>query len=99
MIIPIVSSGIAFPAPPVPQTTIPSPLAAATSMEALRIPVVISSSRFGNRSRIEAGKAVRSRIATTTALPASRSTSSSVPVRCSVMTSRVKWSVTGAQSA
>jgi len=97
-IIPIVSSGIALPAPPVPQTTTPSRPAAATSMDALCIPVVMSSFSSGSRSRVDAGKGVRSRMATTISLPARRSTSSSVSAMCSVTTSRVKRSVTGVQS-
>ncbi len=63
--------------PPVPQTTTPRACAAATSMAALRAPVVTSSFRSGRRARSEAGKAVRSRIASTISKPASASAASS----------------------
>ena len=50
-----------------PQTVIPRSRAASTSIDALRIPVVTSSFRFGSRSSTSRGNGVRSRMATTTA--------------------------------
>ena len=68
---PIVSSGIALPAPPVPQTVMPSSRAASRSKERLAIPVVISRRSAGRRSSVPRGNGVRSRIATITSEPAS----------------------------
>ena len=62
---------VGFPVDGVPQTTTPRSLAAATSMDALRRPVVISSFRSGSFSMTARGKAVRSRIAHTMSKPCS----------------------------
>ena len=75
IIIPIVSSGIALPEPPVPHTVMPWRAAASRSIEALAIPVVTSSRRAGSAASTSAVNGVRSRIATTMSLSASRRTS------------------------
>jgi hypothetical protein len=61
-----VSSGVAPGEPEVPQTVTPAAAQAATSIEALRIPVVTSSRRFGSSPIRSAVNGVRSRIATMT---------------------------------
>ena len=72
---PMVSSGIALPEPPVPHTVMPWRAAAARSIEAFAIPVVTSSRRAGSAASTSARNGVRSRIATTMSLSASRRTS------------------------
>ena len=79
-----VSSAVLLTIPHVPETTMPSSLAAPTSMAALRSPVVTSSRRSGSRSSTALGNAVRSRMATTTSQPRSRSTRSSTSATWSV---------------
>ena len=61
--------------PPVPHTTIPSSLAAATSMTALAMPLVTRSRRPGRPDRTSRPKAVRSRMATTASKGCRRLTS------------------------
>lgn len=61
---------------PVEQTTTPLRRAAATSIAALRCPVLTSSLSAGSRSRTSAGNRVRSRIATTTSKSRRRPTTS-----------------------
>jgi hypothetical protein len=65
----------------VPQTTILRSTAAATSIDAFRIPVVTSSLSRGSRSRSARGNGVRSRIATTASKSASRLATASVSLR------------------
>ena len=79
---PQVSSAVGAPLIPVPHTVTPLAFAAATSIATLAMPVVISSFSSGRRSRIEAGSAVRSRIATTISASASAATSSSASSMC-----------------
>src|ERR1700732_5069023 len=59
------SSIVGYGSIPVPETTIPRSIAAFTSIDALRMPVVIKSCNFESRSSSDRGKRVRSRIATT----------------------------------
>jgi hypothetical protein len=99
IIIPIVSSGIALPEPPVPQTVMPRSAAAARSIEALAIPVVTSSRSAGNAASTSAGNGVRSRMATTMSLRASRPTSAAGSAMWSVSTSTVCMACTADQSA
>ena len=73
----IASSAVAWPDDRVPHTVTPRRSAAATSIEALRMPVVTSRRRFGSRSSSSAGNGVRSRIAPITSNGARRSTSRS----------------------
>jgi hypothetical protein len=75
MIIPMVSSGIALPAPPVPQTVTPAAAAAGRSIDALTGPVVIRRRSAGRASSTADGNGVRSRMATTTSLWRRRATS------------------------
>ena len=98
MMMPMVSSGIALPEPPVPHTVMPRRAAAATSIDAFTMPVVTSRRRAGSDSRIVAGNGVRSRIATTTSLSRSRCTSSAGSAMCSPMTSTVWACCTADQS-
>ena len=70
--------------PGVPHTTMPRSFAAATSIEALRMPVVIRSFRSGSFSITARGKAVRSRMAQTMSKPCSALTTLSGPPRCCV---------------
>ena len=76
-----VSSTVEPPASGVPHTVMPSSPAAGTSMDAFFIPVVTSSWRSGSRASRSRGNGVRSRMATTTANPANRSTSRSRSAR------------------
>ena len=99
MIIPIVSSGIALPEPVVPQTATPRCFAASRSIDALAMPVVTSSRRFGRAAITRAGNGVRSRMATTTSLPARRRINSSSSARCWLLTSTVNCARTADQSA
>ena len=62
---------VGLPIDGVPQTTTPRSLAAATSIEALRRPVVMRSLRSGSFSITARGKAVRSRMAQTMSKPCS----------------------------
>jgi hypothetical protein len=73
-----VSSGVAPAVPPVPHTVIPAAFAAATSIDALCMPVVTSSLRFGSSRSRSAGSGVRSRIATITSNGRSSATRSAV---------------------
>ena len=66
-----------------PQTTIPRSAAAATSIEALRIPEVTTSRSAGNRSRMLRVTGVRSRITTRISASPTAPTSSSSSPRCS----------------
>ncbi len=99
IIMPIVSSGIALPEPPVPHTVIPWRAAAARSIEALTIPVVTSNRKAGSAASTSAVNGVRSRIATTMSLWASRRTSADSSARCSVSTSTECAACTADQSA
>src|SRR5262249_58322126 len=71
---------------PVPQTVPRRSVAAATSIEALRMPVVISSLSLGSFSITARGKPVRSRMAQTISKSASALTTLSGPPRCSLNT-------------
>ena len=77
-----VSSGVAPPLPPVPHTVTPAAVAAGTSIDAFRIPVVTSSRRFGSSRRRSAVNGVRSRIATITSNGRSSATRSAVSGMC-----------------
>ena len=68
---PMAMPAVGLPKPPVPQTVMPRSLAALTSKELLRAPVVISSFRSGRASITLRGKGVRSRMPTTMAKPCS----------------------------
>ena len=73
-----VSSAVAPALPRVPHTVTPAAAQAATSMEALRMPVVTSSRRLGSSAIRSAVNGVRSRIATITSN--GRSSAASSPV-------------------
>ena len=90
---------VGLPNEPVPQTVTPFSLAAATSIEALRAPVVMSSLRSGSFSITARGKGVRSRMAQTMLKPASALTTLSAEPRCSVNTLMSRSPFTGDQSA
>ena len=77
-----VSSGVAAPLPPVPHTVTPAAAAAATSIDALRIPVVTSSRRSGSSRSRSAVNGVRSRIATTTSNGRNSAARSAVSAMC-----------------
>ena len=90
---------VGLPIEGVPHTTIPRSLAAATSIEALRMPVVIRSFRSGSFSITARGKPVRSRMAQTMLKPCSALTTSSGPPRCSLNTLMSRSPATFDQSA
>ncbi len=77
---------VGLPTDGVPQTTTPRSFAAATSIEALRRPVVMRSFRSGSFSITARGKGVRSRMAQTMLKPCSALTTLSGPPRCSLKT-------------
>ena len=79
-------AAVALPNDGVPQTTTPRVLAASSSIEALRMPVVIKSFRSGSASITARGKAVRSRIAQTMVKPCNAVMTSSGEPRCSLKT-------------
>ncbi len=62
---------VGLPTAGVPQTTMPRALAAVTSIEALRMPVVMRSLSCGSFSITSRGKAVRSRMAQMISKPCS----------------------------
>ncbi len=70
---------------PVPQTVTPWALAASRSMEALRMPEVISSRSLGSRANTSAGNGVRSLMITTISSSAIAATRSSIEAMCSWM--------------
>ena len=80
---PQVNSAVGYPRPRVPQTVIPRPAAAPTSMEALRMPVVTRSLRSGRASSRSRRKGVRSLMATTMSKPERRRATSVGPGRWS----------------
>src|SRR5215813_13302509 len=59
---PMAMPAVGLPNEPVPQTATPRSVAATTSIEALRMPVVIRSLSLGSFSITARGKAVRSRL-------------------------------------
>ena len=90
---------VGLPNVPVPQTVMPRALAASVSIEALRMPVVISSFRLGSASITARGKPVRSRMATTTAKSSSAAMTLAGPPRCSLKTFMSTSPLTFDQSA
>ena len=72
---------VGLPTAGVPQTTMPRSLAAVTSIDALRRPVVMSSLSCGSFSITARGKAVRSRMAQTISKSCSAAMTSSAPPR------------------
>jgi len=79
-------AAVGLPTAGVPLTTTPRSLAAATSIDALRKPVVIKSLSAGSFSITARGKAVRSRIAQTMSKPCSAAMTLSSPPRCALKT-------------
>ncbi len=69
-----------------PHTGIPRSRAASMSMARLRMPVVTSSLRFGSLPMSEAGKGVRSRMATTTSKSRIAAATASSPLMYSLNT-------------
>ncbi len=99
IIIPIVSSGIALPGTARAAHGDPPAAAASRSIEALAIPVVTRSRSAGSAASTSAVNGVRSRIATTMSLRASRSTNAGTSAMWSVITSTVCAACTSDQSA
>ena len=73
MIKPQASSAVGPPTLGVPHTVTPRSRAAAMSMDALRMPLVTSSLRFGRRSSRPRRNGVRSRMTQMTSNPCNRS--------------------------
>ena len=96
---PQVSSAVGEPRPPVPHTVTPRAAAAATSMDALAMPVVTSSRSRGSRASRSASNAVRSRMATMTSYGTRALTSASVRAMCWAKTSISASCRTADQSA
>src|SRR5215813_2594786 len=83
---PMAMPEVGLPNEPVPQTVTPRSVAAATSIEALRMPVVIRSLSLGSFSMTARGKPVRSRMAQTISKSCSALITLSGPPRCSLNT-------------
>src|SRR5215468_7187610 len=83
---PMAMPEVGLPNEPVPHTVTPRSAAAAMSIEALRMPVVMRSLRSGNFSRTARGKAVRSRMAQMILNPCRALMTFSAPPRCSLNT-------------
>lgn len=77
------SSAVGWEPPDVPHTVTPRSLAAATSIDALRLPVVTISFSFGSRSISARGNGERSRMTPIT--------SKSASARAQVSTSAMCW--------
>jgi len=90
---------VGLPTDGVPQTTTPRSLAAATSIDALRKPVVTSSLSSGSLSITPRGKAVRSRMAQTISKPCSALTTLSWPSMWALKTLMSRSPATFDQSA